>query len=52
MGDGPRRRRAKACPWVYLALFGDGDDATDTETASTDQAGESTQETSDGSETR
>ncbi len=48
MGDGPRRRRAKAWAWVYLTLFSNGDKATDTETASTDQAGESTQETFDG----
>jgi len=33
---------------VYLTLFGDGDKTTDTETASTDQAGELTQATSDG----
>jgi len=48
MGDGPRRRRDNAWAGVYLALFGDGDKATDTETASTDQAGEQTQEMSDG----
>jgi hypothetical protein len=37
---------------VYLALFGDGDDATDTESVSTDQATESTRETPDDTETR
>jgi len=52
MGDGSPRRRATAWAWVYLALFGDGEDATDTETASTDRAGESTQATSDEPETR
>ncbi len=52
MGDGPRRRRAKAWAWVYLALFGGGDDATDTETASIDQTEESPEETWDGPEAR
>jgi len=40
MGDGSRRRRVQAWAWVYPALFGDGEDATDTETASTGHAGE------------
>ena len=52
MGDGPRRRCAQAWAWVYLALFDNGEDATDTEAASTGHDGESTQATSDEPETR
>jgi len=52
MGDGPRRRRATAWAWMYRALFGADGEATDTETDSVDQTGESTQEMSDGPETR
>lgn len=51
MGDGPRRRCAQAWAWVYLALFDNGEDATDTEAASTGHDGESTQATSDEPET-
>jgi hypothetical protein len=52
MADGPRRQRAKAWAWVYLALFGADGEATDIETESADQTRESTQETSDGPRTR
>ncbi len=52
MGDGPRRQRAKASAWVYLAPFGTDSEATDTETKSGDQTRKSTQKTSDGPETR
>jgi len=52
MGDGPRRWRTTAWAWVSLVLFGDGDDVTDTETASTGHAGGSTRATSDGSKMR
>jgi hypothetical protein len=33
--------------WVYLALFGDGEEGTDIETETTDQVGESAQKTSE-----
>lgn len=51
MGEGARRRRANAWARTCLALFGGGDEGTDTGTESTDRAGGSTQETSDGPET-
>ncbi|MFP8890709.1 hypothetical protein ACLI4U_13190 [Natrialbaceae archaeon A-CW2] len=52
MDNGPRRQRANTWAWVYLMLFGDGDEGTDRETESADQVGGSTQEPSDGPETR
>jgi hypothetical protein len=52
MRDGPRRRRASAWAWVYLALFGDGDEGADTGTDPSDGIGDSADETSDGPETR
>lgn len=52
MGNGPRRRRAKAWTWVYFALFGSDDEQTDAETESTDQTGEAEPETLDGPETK
>lgn len=52
MGDGPRRRRASGWAWVYLVLFGTGDEADDTAVESPDEPGDSADDTSDGPERR
>jgi len=48
MGDGPRRQRANAWAWVYLALFG----ADNERTEAAAQTGKSAREISEETETR
>ncbi len=50
MNVGPRRQRANAWIWVYIALFGSDDEDVNTRTKSTGNADESADEMSEDSE--